>query len=93
VHGWSDEGITPVLQKVKTAMGPSGKLIVLEMLVPDADDGTHPSFLDLQMLLGSERGRERTRGDFERLFQKAGLRLADVVKTIAPVTLFVAEPG
>jgi hypothetical protein len=93
VHGWSDEGIAPVLEKVRNAMGSSGKLIVIEMLVPDTDDGTHPSFLDLQMLVGSYKGRERSRADFERLFRKSGLKLAEVIKTVSPTTLFVAEPG
>jgi len=92
-HGYSDDAIAPVLEKVRKALGPNGTLVVVEMLVPDTNDGTHPAFLDLQMLVGSANGRERTRDDFERLFKRAGLELADVIRTISPVTLLVAKAG
>lgn len=61
-------------------------------LVPEPGDGwPHPSFLDLQMLVGSG-GRERTREEMAGAFAANGLRLVDVIRTAAPTALYVGAP-
>lgn len=89
-HGHDDAELTGGFENLRAAMKPGAKLLVVEMLVPDDDWRTHPAFLDLQMLVGSG-GRERTRGEFERLYARNGFRLTEVVRTASPFAIFVGE--
>ncbi len=41
---------------------------------------------------GGQRGRERTRAEFDRLLTAGGFRLRDVVRTAAPTCVITAEP-
>jgi hypothetical protein len=43
-----------------------------------------------KMLVGSG-GRERTRAEFERLFERHGFRLTEMVRTASPFAIFVGE--
>ena len=50
-------------------------------------------FVDLQMLLGSHGGRERTRAEFESLFASAGLRVEQFIGTPGPRSVMVGARG
>jgi hypothetical protein len=88
VHGLADDAARGLLARCRDAMRPGGKVFVVENVVPD-DDGPYLQFLDLQMLLGSPGGRERTRGEFESVFTGAGLRLEQVIGTPGPMSVLV----
>jgi hypothetical protein len=93
VHGHAAGDLARILGNVRAAMKPSSKLLVLETLVPGPEDRwPNPSFLDLQMLVGSG-GRERTREEMGALFAASGIQLADVVRTAAPTAVYVGVPA
>jgi predicted transcriptional regulator len=46
--------------------------------------------LDLQMLVLSPRGRERTKTEFAKLLSGAGFRLARVIATKSPLSVVEA---
>lgn len=75
VHDWDDESCVRILGHVRTALAPAGRVLVLEQELP-RHDGWHPTKAsDLEMLVDTGRGRERTRAGFESLFAAAGLRV------------------
>lgn len=77
LHDWDDEQALRILGRVREAMGPGSRLLVVDQVIP-AGDGFHPGkFSDLQMLvvLG---GRERTIEEFRELLRQAGLTIRAV---------------
>ena len=71
-------------------MRDDSRLVAIDVVVPEAP-APFLAFLDLQMLLVSHGGRERTRSEFTGLFQAAGLTLVAVVPTATPCAMVVAK--
>lgn len=87
VHDWDDDSCVRFLSNCQRALPPNGRVLVLEQVLPERG-GDHPAkAVDLEMLVDTGRGRERTRAEFEKLFAAANLRVNRVVK-IAVTTLF-----
>jgi hypothetical protein len=73
-------------------MSGDGRLLAVEMVVPD-DDEPHPSrILDMFMLLANGAGMERTEAQYADLLDRAGFRLQRVVPTASPVSVVEAVP-
>ncbi|MEU0274313.1 methyltransferase [Streptomyces sp. NPDC006307] len=73
LHDWNDEDALRILSRVREAMRPDSRLVVVDNMIP-ATAGFHPGKLaDLQMLviLG---GKERTLGECKELLERAGFR-------------------
>jgi O-methyltransferase/methyltransferase family protein len=75
VHDWDDESCVHILSNVRDAMPPGGRVLVLEQELPRHDGWHLAKALDLEMLVDTGAGRERTREEFEALFARAGLRV------------------
>ncbi len=91
LHDWADEDCVRILQRVSAAMAPGGRLVVAELPLPEEGEATPMGvMLDLNMLvmLG---GRERSAAEYAALFERAGLRLARVIPTAAPIALIEAR--
>jgi hypothetical protein len=90
VHDWSDEHCVKFLRNTATVMAPNGRVLVVEHVVPPAGVPSFGKLLDLEMLVFTAGGRERTEAEFRDLFAQAGLRLARVVPLSAPVSVIEA---
>ncbi len=91
VHGWSDERLAPLMKKIRDAARPDSKLLLVEHVVPES--GGYMQHLDLQMLLGSFGGRERTEAQFRSLLDLYGFELESIRETPGPLSLLVARPA
>ena len=89
VHGLSDELARDALRTWREAMPEGGKLALIEVVVPERD-GAYLQFLDLQMMLVSFGGKERTRSELTELLASAGLSLERVIDTPSPMSLILA---
>jgi SAM-dependent methyltransferase len=89
VHDWNDEQATRLLQNCHRALAPAGKLLLVEMVIPSDNRPSPAQAMDLNMLviLG---GQERTREQFERLFQATGFRLDRIIPTHSPFNVIEA---
>ncbi len=88
IHDWGDPEAIAILQAVRRAAPAHAKLLLLELIVPETP-GPHPAkIVDIEMLVMTTGGRERTRADFERLYAAAGFRLEKIVPT-ATATMIV----
>ncbi len=79
LHGFDDDTCVTALRNVASAAAGTGATIaVMEMVMPDsrADSGT--AAFDMQMYVNT-RGRERTLGEWQRVFDRSGLQLQEVV--------------
>ena len=65
-------------------------MLIVEMLVPPPGENHFAKLLDLEMLVITERGRERTEEEYANLLRMAGLRPTRVVPTLSPVSVVEA---
>jgi O-methyltransferase domain/Dimerisation domain len=77
LHDWEDEQATAILRTCRRAIGPNGKLLVIEREISPPNEDPRAKFVDLLMLV-SAGGRERTRKEWAVLFAAGGFRLSDV---------------
>jgi len=95
VDDWDDESCRRILslmreQLAKTAPG-TGRVFLCEMVVPEAPGPSPAKMLDIEMLVCTRGGKERTAAEFAELFESAGLRLVSVTPTPSPVCLIEAS--
>jgi hypothetical protein len=91
IHDWSDEHALKILGNVSEALGdrPGGRLILVDMVLPE-DSRPHPGkLLDLMMLM-FPGGRERTKSEWHKLLAMAGFTITRIVPTKAPDSVIEA---
>jgi O-methyltransferase domain/Dimerisation domain len=92
IHDWDDDHSIRILRNCHTAMSKNGRLLLVEMVVPEVGANCFSKLLDLNMLVMTG-GRERTKAEFAALLDAAGFRLAKIVPTIAPQCVIEAIPS
>ena len=86
IHDWEDEKSIRILRNCRQSMTGNGKVLVVEMVVPEGNTSSPSKFLDLEMLLFLH-SYERTEKEYAALFEKAGFRLTRVVPTESPYSI------
>jgi hypothetical protein len=89
IHDWDDERSVRILKNINAAMGPEGKVLIVETVVPSGNEPHYSKLLDLEMLT-SPGGVERTEEEYAALLAEAGLRLARVIPTRSPFSIVEA---
>ena len=92
IHDWDDERSTVILRNCRNAMSSSGKVLLVEMVIPPGDTPFVGKLLDLEML-AVPGGRERTADEYRALLSTAGLQLSRIVPTEAPSSIIEAIPA
>jgi hypothetical protein len=72
LHNWNDERALEILRRVRVAMTPTARLLVLEEFV----DASGPGLVDLLMLVTME-GYERTAAEYRELLTAGGFDVTD----------------
>lgn len=85
IHDWNDEQCGTILGNVRQVIGPDGKLLIAESVIPDGDEPFFGKLLDLTMLL-LPGGQERTEEEYRHLLQTNGFDLTQVVPTASEVS-------
>ncbi|MBE7557685.1 methyltransferase [bacterium] len=88
IHDWDDAKAEAILSNCRRAMGPEGRVLLVEHVIASGNAPSFGKWLDLMMLVVG--GRERTEEQYRRLLEGAGLRLARVVPTAAGVSVLEA---
>jgi hypothetical protein len=89
IHDWNEEQCLTILANCRRAMHARGRLLIVEMVLPEGDTPHPGKLLDLMMLVGPG-GRERTEQEYVALLGKAGFRLTRVVPTSSAVSVVEA---
>lgn len=93
LHNWDDEHAARILANCAAAMRPDGRVLLVEGIMPErCDRPVSVTFIDLEMLVMHEGGRQRTAGELDGLLRGAGLRLAGV-RPGEPYSLLEATAG
>jgi len=93
LHDWHDDACRTILQHIRAAMAPGGRVLILEQVIPPGNDPFPGKLLDLNMLVMTEGGRERTPGEYALLLESAGLSLRRIHPTAAAVSVVEAVAG
>lgn len=79
LHDFYDPKVIDILRNTASAMGPSSRLVICDMLVPDRVQVGGPMTLYwLDFALMAIGGKERSLNDFRRVLSEAGLELVKV---------------
>ena len=81
IHDWDDDRASQILQNCHRALQPGGKLLIVDAVIPPGNRAHFGKLLDLEMLVLTPRGRERTQAEFRELLKRSGFRLRRVVST------------
>lgn len=86
IHDWDDQKATTILRNVHQALDQSGRLLVIEGVIPPGNDFSFGKLLDLTMLT-IPGGKERTEEEYRMLYEAGGFQLARIVPTNAEVSV------
>ena len=78
LHDWNDDLSQTVLENCREAMKTDSRIMIVEFLVPPANEFSPAKLLDIEMLVMSGGGRERTADEFRQLLESAGLYMENV---------------
>jgi ubiquinone/menaquinone biosynthesis C-methylase UbiE len=91
IHDWEEDKAIKILQNVRRAITPQGRLLIVESVIPPGNEPFFGKLLDLTMLV-IPGGQERTADEYRDLLGKAGFRLARIVPTSTEVSLIEGIP-
>lgn len=89
LHDWDDDRSRTILQNCRAAMAPTGRMLIVELVVPPGDEPSLSKLLDLHMLV-LLTGRERTETEYRDLLTLADLRLTRVIPIAAGASIIEA---
>ncbi len=91
IHDWNDAKAARILKCVRAAIPATGKLLLVELVVPPGFGPGFAPILDLEMMVLCD-GKERTEAEYRDLLAGAGFRLTRIVPTEGPHGLVEAVP-
>jgi SAM-dependent methyltransferase len=91
LHDWDDEPSIEILKRIREAIRPNGKLLVVDRVLGGPNEDPEAKLSDLHMLV-SLSGLERTRAEFEELFDASGFKLQKVFPTGTRYSVIEGSP-
>lgn len=89
IHDWSEGQCLTILGNCRKVLKKDGRILLVEMVLPEGDTPHPGKILDIMMLVGPG-GQERTAEEYGVLLEKSGLKLNRVVPTASPVSVVEA---
>jgi hypothetical protein len=84
IHDWNDARAEIILKNCRRAMSEGGRILLVESLLPPANTPHLSHLADLEMLVMSSGGKERSEREYYALYEAAGFRLTRVIPTSSP---------
>jgi hypothetical protein len=91
LHDWTDADCKRILDNCRAAVGNSGRILVAEFTPATNEAHDMGVVTDVQMMVVTDNGRERSIEEFSTLFRNSGFSLARVLPTPS-LTLLEARP-
>ncbi|MGK7928690.1 MAG: methyltransferase [Spirulina sp.] len=91
IHDWDEQKCLQIFENCRRAMHGRGRLLLIEMVIPQGNNYHPGKWIDLTMLVMTG-GRERTEEEYAELLAKAGFKLTRVVPTKLSTSVVEAEP-
>lgn len=81
IHNWDDERAVKILKNCHQAMAEDGRVLLIEMIMPSGNDPFVGKVVDLESLLLTPGGYERTEAQYRSLLEAAGFKVANIIPT------------
>jgi hypothetical protein len=81
LHDWNDEDCLRILKNIYAVTEPGTKLLVVDAVIGARNEHEFGKILDIQMLVLTHEGKERTQAEWKELLYAAGFQLTRVVPT------------
>jgi SAM-dependent methyltransferase len=91
IHDWDDERCVTIIRNCRRAMREGGKMLLVETLIPDLD-ANDANVLDVEMLVMTPGGRERTSAEYRHLLREGGFELKRIVPTRSHLCIIEGVP-
>jgi hypothetical protein len=91
IHDWNDERASTILQCCRRQMSAEGRLLVVEMVIPEDNAPSFSKLMDLEMLVLLQ-AYERTEAEYRELFDRSGFRLTRTVPTKSAYSVIEGVP-
>jgi predicted transcriptional regulator len=91
IHDWNDEQCQTILRNCRKVVPSTGKLLLIESVIPPGNEPCFAKMLDLTMLT-IPGGMERTESEYRALLASAGFHLSRIVPTAAHVDVIECMP-
>ena len=92
IHDWNDERSREILARCRTAIPETGRLLLIEHVLAPGNAPSWAKLLDLEMLVMTSGGRERSEEEFRILLASVGFVLQRVIPTAGPICIIEAIP-
>ncbi len=89
IHDWNDDESIKILQNIHRAMSETGKVLIVEMVVPEGNAPSPSKVMDVQMLIATG-GKERTEVEYRKLLESSGFNLTRIIPTRSPYSIVEA---
>jgi hypothetical protein len=89
IHDWNDEQSIKILRNIHRAMNEKGKVLIVEMVVPEGNEPSPSKMMDIQMLVATG-GKERTEIEYRKLLNLSGFNLTRIIPTRSPFSIVEA---
>ena len=90
LHAFDDPTCIRILQKIKAVMEPGARLLIVDTVIRPDNKPSFGKIFDLQMLIATTSGKERTKDEFDILLRQSGFKLKRVVDTVSPFSIVEA---
>jgi len=79
LHDWEDAKALQILKNCRKAMRESGKLLIIERIMPDTPVPSPVKIVDITVMVLYGGGRERTEAEFKALLAEANIRMSRII--------------
>ncbi|MBE9043761.1 methyltransferase [Pleurocapsales cyanobacterium LEGE 10410] len=92
IHNWDDERAIKILQNCRQGITDTGKLLLVEMILPEGNEPFVGKLIDIESLLTTPGGRERKAEEYRDLLTKAGFEVSRIIPTQTANSIIEAVP-
>ena len=89
IHDWNDDQSRTILNNVRSAMPPDGRLLLAEFVLPDGPEPFHGKWFDVAMMTVTG-GQERTASEYRKLLEASRFTLQHIVPTATELSVIEA---
>lgn len=90
LHAFDDLTAIAILRNINNQIQIGTKLLLMEAVIEKNNRPAYGKLFDLQMLIGTDGGKERTLEEFETILKTSGYNLNKVIPTVSPFSIVEA---
>ena len=84
IHDWSDELSIKIFKNIYDVIPQGAPLLLIETLIEPDNKPSIGKFIDLQMMIATDGGKERTAVEFENILNQAGFTIKKIHNNPTP---------